>query len=296
MDSTKIETIDAIQHLESTGDFQVIKKLPLLDSINEVLTPVGAIKIVCVLDVETTGLDYETDEIIELAYSLIEFDEEGNLFNVLKRVDVFNQPNKTISEKITSLTGITNEIVNGIHIDWDSISIDFANVDLIVAHNASFDRKFVEKYHNVFTSIPWACSVNQIDWISLTGVSSRSQEFLAWKVGNFYYNAHRAIDDINALSYLISLKPENNDKTFFQYLVDNLNKKHYLIKAVGAAFAFKDELKSKGYFWNVGDRVWQKIVSEPADQEDITWLAGIGVNNPTIKAISNLDMFSIRSN
>ena len=53
-------------------------------------------------------------------------------------------PGVDISSFITELTGITNEMVSGKHIDGSSVSEFLKDVDLIIAHNAKFDRAFFE--------------------------------------------------------------------------------------------------------------------------------------------------------
>ena len=74
---------------------------------------------ICVIDLETTGLSHDNDEVIEIAMKLIEVDKEsGNYVTAVKQYESYNQPTKRISEEITALTGITNEVVKGKKIDW----------------------------------------------------------------------------------------------------------------------------------------------------------------------------------
>jgi DNA polymerase-3 subunit epsilon len=283
---------NALNTVESSEDFVVLKKLPDIKLFNSG-KPSGELSKVMILDTETTGLNYKKDEIIELGYVIIEFDENLSFFNVVKSVDLFNEPRNSISEKITGLTGLRDEDVKGHSIDWNEVASDLEDINLVVAHNSGFDRKFVEKYCDSFKNVPWACSLSQVDWENIAGVNARNQEFLAFKFGGFFYDAHRATDDVQALAYLLSIEYESG-KTVFSNLIESFNKKHYLIKAVGAVFAFRDELREKGYSWNANEKVWQKLVSEPADKEEILWLMGAGVNNPVVKEVSNLDMFSDR--
>jgi DNA polymerase III subunit epsilon len=48
---------------------------------------------------------------------------------------------------------------------------------LVIAHNSAFDRKFVEDRYPIFTTLPWACSLAQIDW-SKERIGSRTLEYL----------------------------------------------------------------------------------------------------------------------
>jgi DNA polymerase-3 subunit epsilon len=69
------------------------------------------------VDVETTGLDHQTDEIIELAMVPFTYGPDGQIHEVKEPFQRFNQPSKPISAEITRLTGITDEMVAGHVID-----------------------------------------------------------------------------------------------------------------------------------------------------------------------------------
>ena len=105
---------------------------------------------ICFLDFETTGLDVEENEVIQIAMKLVEFNKkDGFLINAVKDYDCFNDPGFNIDEKIIQLTGITNKMVEGECIDWEKVIELLSYSQLVVAHNASFDRKFLEKYMTI---------------------------------------------------------------------------------------------------------------------------------------------------
>ena len=67
------------------------------------------------------------------------------------------------------------------------------DVDLIIAHNAQFDRTFFERtFHSVLAKA-WGCSIYDIDW-SFEGISNHKLEYIAYKYG-FFYEGHRAFTD-----------------------------------------------------------------------------------------------------
>jgi len=91
-----------------------------------------------VLDFETTGLRNE-DQIIEIGYVWI---QNGEIR--AERSSLIN-PGKPISSRITQITGIDTEMVTdapGIHEVIEGFA-KFLRGKMIVAHNASFDVRFL---------------------------------------------------------------------------------------------------------------------------------------------------------
>jgi len=102
-------------------------------------------------DLETTGVNPENDEIIEIGAK----DNYGNIFEKLIN------PKKEIPDKIELLTGISNKMVkyrNNIERSYELINnwFDFDNKQktfnevYLVAHNGdNFDYKFISKHFNI---------------------------------------------------------------------------------------------------------------------------------------------------
>lgn len=92
-----------------------------------------------VLDLETTGLDPDKCEIIEIAALRVQNDAIINTFSS------FVKPNKEIDEFIVSLTGITNEMVSNaptIDVVLPQL-LEFIGNDIILGHNINFDINFI---------------------------------------------------------------------------------------------------------------------------------------------------------
>lgn len=279
--------------LNQSDDYQVLKKVQPTTVFNAP-TPKNCHR-VCVIDTETTGLDTDACEVIEVGYQIIEFDSRGNFYQVIRSQNFLNEPQGEISAEVTRVTGITLDDVKGHHIPWDKVAEDIAEVQLCVAHNAAFDRPVLERYHNVFMNKIWGCSVAQIDWQNLANVSSRSQEFLCWKVGEFFYGAHRALDDVQALCQLLAIPISEERQPAFHYLLHSIRQSKSLIKATGAPFAVKDALRTRGYRWNPDERVWQQVIDDANLQDELAWLIENKTPNPTIIKLKATDSFSIRA-
>ncbi len=97
-------------------------------------------------DTETSGLNAESDQIIQLSYIV----EEGG--KVTKTYDKYAKYDKPLPAKIIELTGITDEILYKEGVDLSVIAHDFRkeieNADVyLVAHNTQFDLGFI--YHTL---------------------------------------------------------------------------------------------------------------------------------------------------
>lgn len=92
-----------------------------------------------VIDLETTGLSPRCDEIIELAALRVRNDEVVDSFQQLVK------PEHDIDGFITSLTGITNEMVANAPCIQSVLPdfISFVRDDIVVGHNVSFDVNFI---------------------------------------------------------------------------------------------------------------------------------------------------------
>jgi DNA polymerase-3 subunit epsilon len=280
--------------LDQSEDYQVLRRLTAIKQFNPSPEPFAEIHKVCIIDTETTGLDTENCEILELGYQVIEFDSQGLFYRVIAAKNFLNEPEGEISAEVTQVTGITLADVEGHEIPWSEVKEDLQDVKLCVAHNAGFDRPVLERANPIFEKFIWGCSVTQINWLKIAGVSSRSQEFLCWQIAKTFYGAHRALDDVQALSLLLSQTIGSDQKSAFHYLLQSVRVGKTLVKATGAPFDLKDELKSRQYRWNASERVWQKMIDDDQLSQEEEWLATRGVS-PQLRKLKANDTFSIRA-
>jgi DNA polymerase-3 subunit epsilon len=88
--------------LAASGQYRIQRRLrprPKLD------VPAGTeLRQALFVDVETTGLDHQTDEIIELAMVPFTYGPDGLIYEVKEPFQRFNQPSKPISAEISRLS------------------------------------------------------------------------------------------------------------------------------------------------------------------------------------------------
>ncbi|MCR5535788.1 MAG: hypothetical protein K6F05_00055 [Succinivibrio sp.] len=202
------------------------------------------------LDTETTGLDPQKDEIIELGMVKVCYAKNRKQILSLEGVyDELNQPQHKLSPQITKLTGITDAELEGRHFNLAKIADFMADAGLVVAHNARFDRPFFDKTFPDLSSFCWACTIQEIAWQSHFDMPS-SKLGLMVKEKGFFFEAHRAISDCLALLWLLWLVPEA-----FCELLDSARQKSCDLKLYGNTYDIKDELKAK-FHARFKDRAW----------------------------------------
>jgi DNA polymerase III subunit epsilon len=255
-------TIAAALHLlEQSGDFRVLRRLQSAAIFNADIPKSALVGIV--VDVETTGLEVDSDEVIELGMIKFLFDRDGRIGRVLGTFESFNEPSTRIPSSITNLTGIRDEDVKGHKINEVDVGAFVGDAALVIAHNAAFDRPFCEKLYSGFYDLSWACSATQIDWRS-EGVFGSKLEYIAYSFGRFY-EPHRAIDDCNALVNVLSFMLPRSKVLVFDALLNAARRTQVRIFAEGAPYDLRLGLKRLGYRWNDGlngyPRAWWKDVS-----------------------------------
>ena len=146
------------------------------------------------IDIETTGLDPNYDEIIEIAAIRIRNNMIDSTFSTLVK------PERLIDNFITELTGITNDMVaNSLPIEPNLYKLhSFINNDILLGHNVNFDVNFL--YDNYIKYTPYLFKNNFVDTLRLSrkvypDLGSHSLSYLTRFLGIISKTSHRAEAD-----------------------------------------------------------------------------------------------------
>ena len=231
--------------LEATGNYKVLRRLvPRSSSPQSATDRIGLI-----IDLETTSLDTSRNEVIEIAAIKFGYADD-RITSVIDTFQAFQQPSAPIEPAITGLTGITDAMVKGHQIDDAALEQFVADVQIVIAHSARFDRKVAERHWPLFAYCHWACSATGIDW-KAHGLSGARLAYLLAECGLFH-DAHRALDDCHAVLEILARDMPGTDQPALAILLDRARRAQHRIWADGAPFALKDDLKQRGYRWNDG--------------------------------------------
>jgi DNA polymerase-3 subunit epsilon len=285
------------QTLERSGGYRVLRRLTPLAQREP---PAGVqVRQGLFVDTETTGLDAARDEIIELAMVPFTYGLDGEIYAVGEAFQQLRQPSKPIPAEVTAITGIDDTVVEGQSIDPEAVARFAAPAALVIAHNAAFDRKFLERYTEVFNTKPWACSMSEVDW-AREGYEGAKLVYLAASAG-FFYERHRATHDCLAALELLARTHPVSGRTGLAQLLDRARAPTWRIWAENAPFDLKDQLKARRYRWNAeasgGPRAWYIDVAEAAREAEIAFLQAQiyrGEVHPLIRRVDAYDRFSDR--
>ncbi|BCA58155.1 3'-5' exonuclease [Sphingomonas sp. HMP6] len=256
--------------LEGHPEYRVLRRLELKEGHTGLGTS-DAPFIGVSIDVETTGIDHARDRIIELALRRFRYDRDGVIVAIDRSYAWLEDPGRPIPLEIARLTGLTDSVLENQSIDDDAAVRLLRSATVIVAHNAAFDRKFVERRLPDAAGLAWACSCNEIDWRG-SGFDGRALGWLLGQAG-WFHDGHRAGEDVDGVIALLGHRLADG-RTALAALVERADANSWVLRARGAAFEVKDLLRLRGYRWDAERKLWWREVSDADRMQEEFWLAG----------------------
>jgi ATP-dependent DNA helicase DinG len=228
-----------------------------------------------VIDIETTGINPSTDEIIDLGFLQFEDTKLVRTFSSLVR------PTNQVSSFITKLTGITNDQLKKAPL-WSSVEVDLMSLEShhLLAHNANFEESFLKRYFDKIQQpngretyqdslfylallFPEANALNLEFFINMLGISEKEE--------------HRGLADSRDLlkTLLISTYLTHLDKEF-------------RLKLMEVFAEFPDDFFYKNFFMltsdeliNIADNIDYPLVEAVKRYNLIQKSPAISVDHPT---------------
>ena len=145
-----------------------------------------------ILDTETSGLDPKQDHCLEVGAILFHAPRRAVLAQHSFLLPVQDNAAESINHIPADVTRLNQPWREGL--EYFQALLDSA--ELLVAHNAAFDRQWFGKDHLPAVSKPWLCTMEDIAWPVDRQLRSRpSVRDLALAYGVPVWAAHRALTD-----------------------------------------------------------------------------------------------------
>lgn len=202
-----------------------------------------------VIDIETTGINPASDEIIDLGFLQFDGTKLVRTYTSLVRCE------NPVSSFITKLTGITNDQLKKAPL-WAQVEADMLELEghSLLAHNASFEESFLKRYFDRLPKtgpretyqdsmfylallFPEASALNLEYFINLLGISEKEE--------------HRGLADSRDLlkTILVSTYLTHGDREFrmkltevFQGIPDEFWYKHFFALPAPELIAIGDQI------------------------------------------------------
>ncbi|HBC75499.1 MAG TPA: hypothetical protein DC017_11745, partial [Candidatus Wallbacteria bacterium] len=169
------------------------------------------------LDFETTGINFETDKIIEIGAFAVKNNQAGEQYSTLIN------PGTPIPQVITALTGISTEMTAyapSLESQKEKFR-DFIDGAIVVAHNANFEKTFIARD---FADARPACFIDSCEVAML--LMPQLKYFNLEKILNNFNikesEDHRALidakDTFYALNHIISYSLARHDDEYYKMI------------------------------------------------------------------------------
>lgn len=243
---------------------------------------------IAVIDLETTGLDPQYDEIIEIAAAIIQIDTQGRIIAVESMRTGLQQPTRPIEPNIAKITGIDDTMVAGKRICANSIAEYLGRAQACLSFNAAFDRRHLEMLVPVVAEMPWICAMQDVPWRDL-GFDGRAQGFFLMQSGLFNPTAHRAADDVTSLTHLLAHECCDG-KTVMAHALEGAKAPSWRFEASDLPHRLQNDAFRSGYRRSYHG-VYHKLVRELDHDAEVAWYRELVGRDPTIVPVDWVDRY-----
>lgn len=216
------------------------------------------------LDTETTGLDTEKDRICEVGWCRLRYQSDGTFKAGDGHSQIIN-PGIPIPPEASAIHHLTDNSVSG-EPNIESWPKQF-KVDLVVAHNAEFDKAFCIREGVITESVLWLCTMRLAKHL-LPNAPGYKNQVLRYFLGfeNIPGDPHRADHDAAVTAAI------------FSYMLNYCASPTATIKELIELAESPVLLTGKMGFGKHGKLTWQECLRK--DRGYLQWMAKQGAQSP----------------
>jgi DNA polymerase-3 subunit epsilon len=219
------------------------------------------VRVLAMVDTETTGLDSQKHDLLEVACALYDV-KRGCMIearswllhaedNPMEKVN--GLPAELLSERGRKMT--TDEDLRAM----EDLARLLLRADAVVAWNAAFDQPWIETYLDRLQLLPpmffarprWVCAMNDMEWPRYS--SSRALSSVALAHGVPITDAHRALADVLTMVKLFSRAAELGANVAEMVAKAALPRVEYRAMV---DYSGKELARGAGFRWDEGRRGW----------------------------------------
>lgn len=243
---------------------------------------------VAVLDLETTGLDPQHDEIIEIAAAIIQIDAQGRVKAVESMRTGLQQPRRPIEPSIVNITGIDDAMVEGKRINPNSVAEYLGRAQACLCFNAEFDRRHLEMLVPKVAEMPWICAMRDVPWRDL-GFDGAAQNYHLAQAGMFNPVAHRARDDVASLVNLLAHECRDG-RTVMAHALEGAKAPTWRVEASDLPHRLQKDAYRHAYRRSYHG-VYHKLVREAEHDAEVAWYRELVGRDPTIVPVDWVERY-----
>lgn len=216
----------------------------------------GSIRYAGILDTETTGTDPKVHKTIEVAVSLFDVKQAQVVasYASLIRMDGNEEYGMPVNaaEAINKIPGAMLGNAPEAEVVWRCVRWLLAPADVIIAHRADFDKKFVPDLGR-----PWICSKVDMKWPNK--MRGDHLVHLALEMGLGVVSAHRAMADVDTLARILTRVAERGHN--LEAMLLHALRPKVLYYAM-APYEEREIVKNHGFSWDppVHGKNWYRFM------------------------------------
>lgn len=199
---------------------------------------------VLIVDTETTGLNPADAQVIEIGAILFSVAERSVLASVSFLIPCEANPAEGINGITATLTNIPQPWQTGMTLFAELVSA----AEVMVAHNAEFDRKWFDGVRLPRIELPWVCTMNDVRWGR--GVCHSLRELaLLHRVP--VWDVHRALSDCQLIASIFETRDDLLD------LIQHAMRPRTTYRAV-VSYDNRHLAKDAGFRWDSTRKIWTR--------------------------------------